>query len=138
MKEEYLRPLRAAMLIGTFGLFSSCLSAATLYGGSTTVDFAPSFVSALTEAGITVAPIAPATANLTSMPATATFPITGGDTTSMIDHSGGLSLTKGATTADLENFVVNVPTSTLTGEVVAGGSTLMNVALFDVDLSTVP
>jgi hypothetical protein len=54
----------------------------------------------------------------------------------MIDHSGGLSLTKGTTSADLENFVINIPSSTLTGEVIAGGSTLMNVTLFDVNLST--
>lgn len=68
------------------------------------------------------------------MGSTATFPITGGDTTTgIIDHSGGLSFTNESNSATIENFVINLNTLSLSGEVIAnGGTPTMNVNLFDI------
>jgi len=59
--------------------------------------------------GFSIAPITPAT--LTGLDAV--FPITGGDTTTQIFHSGGLAFTKGGTTLDLTNFTINLLNDTL-------------------------
>ena len=66
----------------------------------------------------------------------AVFPITGGDDTTSINHSGGLAFTKGGVTADIENFVINLAgpnAGKLTGELIAGGTTTNNVPFFDID-----
>lgn len=96
----------------------------------TSVALDSGFVSAITGAGITPAAVSPGTL----MGTTASFPITGGDTTTgMIDHSGGLSFTQGSHSAVLENFVIDVNTKLLSGEVIAnGGMPAMGVDLFDI------
>jgi hypothetical protein len=62
------------------------------------------------------------------------FPITGGDTTTgIIDHAGGLSFTAGTKSAVIENFVIDLPMLSLSGEVIAnGGTPMMNVPLFNI------
>jgi hypothetical protein len=107
--------------------FSSAASAATITGGTTTVALNATTVNALVGLGFGIAPIAPATLNGLN----AAFLITGGDTTAMIDHSGGLAFTKMGTTADIENFVINLATGKLTGDLIAGGSTTHNFTFFD-------
>lgn len=128
-REDCQKFFRSALLVtGSALVLASSGNAATIYGGDTSVALNTSTLSALTGLGFTIAPVAPATVSS----GVATFPITGGDTTSVIDHSGGLSLTKGATTADIENFVINLSTDTLTGDLVAGGSTTPNFTFFDI------
>lgn len=116
-----------------FSLFVCCAVGAlpaTITGGTTSVALDSTFVSTVTGAGITPAAVAPGMLTGT----TATFPITGGNTTTgIIDHSGGLSFTKGTSSAVLENFVINLNSMLLSGEVIAnGGSPMMNVNLFDI------
>ena len=110
------------------------LTAAPVNAGFTTVTFNSGTLTTLTSAGFSIAPISPAT--LATMPSvTASFPITGGDTTSVIMHSGGLSLTRNGTTANLLNYNINLMNSTLFGQVTSGSTTLNNVALFDLSMA---
>lgn len=122
----------AFLLLGS--LLPLAVAAAPISGGSTTVVFNPATLNTLTSAGFSIAPVSPATL-ATSPGVSASFPITGGDTTSVINHSGGLSLTRSGTTANLLNFAINVPGSTLFGQVTSGSTTLNNVALFDITMS---
>ena len=125
--------------MGIFAISASALllpsvgRGTTVTGGTTTVTLNANTVTALTGLGFTIAPVAPAT--LGGTPLAASFPITGGDTTTMIDHSGGLAFTKSGFTADIENFVINLSgpqADTITGELVAGGTTFNDVALFTI------
>lgn len=108
--------------------------AAPIAGGSTTVTFNTGTLSTLTSAGFMITPISPATLATTPSVA-ASFPITGGDTTSVINHSGGLMLSRSGTSASLQNFNINLTNNTLFGQVLAGGATMNNVALFDITMS---
>jgi hypothetical protein len=92
-------------------------------GGTTTLTVDPAYATEAANAGITIAPVTPAT-----NPATGTyvFPITGGrlvfhktkkagskskskkQLSGFVKHSGGISLTKGATTATLSDLRVNL------------------------------
>ncbi len=78
-------------------------------GEQTTVTLSGAAKQALTAAGITYAPLAPATAS----PADLTFPISGGrvDATTLrgvVRHRGGFSLTKGEKTVRLRRPVARV------------------------------
>lgn len=123
----------------------------TLTGQTTTVNLDPGFVQALGTLKVTPGVLGTAKANLTSSPATLTFPITGGNATiynkgavtpyvqGQIDHNGsGFSLSAGGTTVQLENFVVDPGNnSKLTGKVSANGKLVKDgVKLFDLDGST--
>ena len=102
-----------------------------LTGQNTSVALDKGFVDALTSLKVTPAPVG--TAKITKE-GSAVFPITGGNVTyykpgsispyvqGKINHEGsGLSLTAGGTKVDLEDFVVDPGTSTLTGKVSVNG-----------------
>jgi len=77
-------------------------------GGTTTVALSDAATTALSGAGITVTPIAPATAG---GPGSFSFPIAGGRLKTdsfhgVVFHRGGLTLTKGSTTAEVKNLTV--------------------------------
>ncbi len=77
-------------------------------GGATSLALDPGTAQALTSLGITAAPSAPATANPDGSLA---FPITGGKVNAKtlagsITHSGGLTLTKGATAVTVTDFTI--------------------------------
>jgi len=76
--------------------------------GATTLQLDPGAVAALTGLGVTPAPIAPATATSTGELA---FPITNKPFAALLSgtirHSGGISLTAGATTVNLETFYID-------------------------------
>lgn len=77
-------------------------------GGATSLALDPSAAQALAALGISAAPAAPATA---STGGSLAFPITGGkvDAKSLagsITHSGGLTLTKGATVVTVSDFTI--------------------------------
>lgn len=94
----------------TLGVGASASAAPLAITGSTTVYLDPNTVSFLVGAGFGVDPVAPGTLDLTTL--TATFPITGGDETdgnTKIFHSGGLRFSRGGTSVDLVNFVINLP-----------------------------
>jgi hypothetical protein len=132
----FVKGLRSVTLAtSSILLLCSAAWAAPVTGGNTTVNLNAGTVSALVGLGFSVAPIAPATADLGATPPTAVFPIIGGDSTTNINHSGGLAFTKGGVTADIQNFVINLAGANagkLTGDLVAGGMTTNNVPFFDI------
>ncbi len=125
----------SARLLGVASLTSflgvAAMQAATL--GTTTVDLNTGTVVALVSAGLTPGAVAPGTL-AGGPPFVATFPITSLDTTgTMISHSGGLSFTQGTTTVDIENFLINLNTDKLTGDVYAGSSLVASgLTFFDI------
>lgn len=132
----FAKSLRTVILTtGGALLLCSHAGAAPITGGTTTVNLDAGTVGALVSLGFSIAPIAPATANLGATPPNAVFPITGGDSATNINHSGGLAFTKSGVTADIQNFVINLAgpnAGKLTGDLVAGGSTTNNVPFFDI------
>ena len=116
-----------------FVSFAAFTSAAQITGGTTSVTLDTATVTALTNLGFSITPVAPST--LAGTPLVATFPITGGDSTMVIDHSGGLAFTLGSATADIQNFMINLSgpgANTITGQLVAGANTVNGVTLFDI------
>jgi hypothetical protein len=106
-------------------------NAAAIYGGNTTVTLNSATVGALTGLGFSIAPIAPASVTGLS----AVFPITGGDTTTDITHSGGLAFTKGGVTTDISDFTINLTNNTLTGDV--NGASGSSTPFFDIGAGAV-
>jgi hypothetical protein len=88
--------------------------------GDTSVALDSSTVTTLGGLGFGIAPIPPAT--LTGLDVD--FPISGGNLSAgLIDHSGGLAFTKGGTTTDISDFVIDLNKDVLSG-FVNGGTTL--------------
>ena len=105
-------------------------------GGTTTVVLdTTTFTTLTTTLGFSITAIAPAT--VSTSPLEAVFPITGGDTTTVIDHSGGLSFTKSGTTANIDDFIINLNTGILSGTLTAGGSSMSGLSFFDLSASNV-
>ena len=116
----------------------------TLTGRNTQVQLDQGFVKALTDLKVAPAPVG--SAKITNAGA-AVFPITGGNVTyyepgsvspfvqGRVDHDGsGLSLTAGGTKVELQDFVVDPGTSTLTGSVsVDGEEAAASAPLFFLD-----
>ena len=91
-----------ALAIAGLPFMAASAHAAPVFGGTTTVTLDTGTVGALTGLGFGIAPVSNAT--LGGVPLAATFPITGGDTTTAITHSGGLAFNKSSSTADVQNF----------------------------------
>ncbi len=107
-------------------------SSAVFTGGETRLAVADAALGALTSLGI--APGAATGATLDG--ATYAFPITGGSVklsnlAGSITHSGGITLTKGATTVTLSDFTIDTVRGGLWGKVNGGDP----VALLTLDLS---
>jgi len=101
--------------------------------GATTLTLDKGAVDALTSLGIAAAPLKPAKAGAAGL----AFPVSRGrvDAKTLagtISHTGGLSLTKGATRVELRNFIIDTRKSVLTAR--AGDARL---AILDLDLSAV-
>jgi hypothetical protein len=110
----------AFVVIGGLLTLSATAGATVVTGGNTTVALDAATVGALTGLGFGISPISPST--LTGLDAV--FPITGGNTTTAIYHSGGLAFTKGGKTTDISDFTINLLTDKITGNVnTATGST---------------
>ena len=87
--------------------------------GDTSVALYPPTVDALVGLGFSFAPVPPATLEALE----AVFPISGGNLSGgIIDHSGGLGLTKGGVTTDITDFEINLNTDILSGFVNGGAS----------------
>ena len=100
----------------------------SLKGVSTSVDLDPGTAKVLADNKVTVAPIAPATANTTGGTTTISFPITEGYVAvypptqpsyirGTFSHVGGLKFTAGGKSLELTDFIVNPGNSTLTATV---------------------
>jgi hypothetical protein len=99
--------MAAASLV--VGLVSASGAQAHATGfGATTLVLDPGAASALTSLGVTAGVVAPATAG----PEGLAFPITNSPLSALlgrqIRHSGGISLTAGATTVTLTDFFINL------------------------------
>jgi hypothetical protein len=113
--------------------------AETVFAGVTSVKLSGDFVGALQSLGVKPGTIAPTRLRN----GTVNFPVVGGaiDLQSLkgeIIHSGGLTLTAGATQVRLQAFTIDTtgaPVLVLTGLVAVDGVLLGRVRLFDVDLS---
>lgn len=111
----------------------------TFLGGNTNVAFSSDFGGALTALGIRPAGAFP---GVLVRGQRAFFPIVGGtlDTATLrgeIVHSGGLTLTKGATRVKLESFIIDTTGSggiVLNGLVSANGTVVGRIPLFDLAL----
>jgi hypothetical protein len=102
-----------------------------LTGEGTTLVLDGATADVLTDNGVTVAPIDPASAGEEGI----TFPITGGQVEAeslagAIEHSGGLVFAAGGTELELTDFVIDTAAGTLSAT--AGGA---QVPILDVDLS---
>ena len=99
--------------------------------GETTLKLDPAAIAALTGLGVAPAPIAPARALAAD---TLAFPITNSFRSALrsgqIRHSGGISLTAGATTVELTDFVIDPLRGQLTAQVGAA-----RVPILSLDLS---
>ncbi len=101
--------------------------------GSTDLTLDPGTAQALTDLGVSAAPIGPAQA----LPGgELSFPITGGlvDTSTFagsIPHSGGISLTAGSTTVELTRFRINIDSDPDLTALVGG----QRVSILSLDLS---
>jgi hypothetical protein len=105
-----------------------------LTGTSTSVDLDPATAKVLTDNGVTVTPVEPATVSTSGGKTTVSFPITAGyvalypkEQTPYVrgafSHSGGLTFTAGGKSLTVTDFIVNPGSSELfatipTGEVV--------------------
>jgi len=95
---------------------------ATVIGKSTDVVISPAVSAALRHAGITLTPIAPATAK-----ATLHFPVSSGQIAvatlaGTVDHTGGLTFRHSGKSVTLTNIVINTKTKHLTATV--GGKSM--------------
>ena len=127
------RPVRTAVLALCALLLVAAPAAAKpkhalkLSRGATTLTLDKGALDALTSLGIAAAPLAPATADGADL----AFPITTGrvqKTTlaGKIRHTGGLSLSRGATRVELRNFVIDTEKAVLTAR--AGNARLAILA----------
>jgi hypothetical protein len=115
----------------------------SLSGATTKVDIDASTAQVLQQHGVTVAPVAPATAAMANGTVEVSFPITAGYAAiypqndlpfvrGTFSHSGGLTFSAGGKSLTATDFVVNPGTSILTATV--GGK---SVPLLDLDGSKV-
>lgn len=108
-------------------------------GGTTTVTLDPGTATVLKQNGVSVAPVAPASATSSGGSVAVTFPVTGGEAFIFpkgdlpfvrgdVIHSGGLTFSAGSKSLTVTNFIVNPGTSLLTATVGGG-----QVPLFELD-----
>jgi hypothetical protein len=111
-------------------------------GGATVVKLAPSFLGALAQLQVTPGAIGPGKIYSRDNEVFASFPITTGGidlgaVKAEVDHSGGLSLTAGATTVQLTSFIIDLTgdvAPVLTGLVTVNGDLVGRLPLFDLNL----
>jgi PEP-CTERM motif len=117
-------------------LFTSPARAAAIIGGGTAVTLTAA--PTLAGLGLSFAPFGSASAVVNGGIPTVTFLVTGGvvnDATgkAVIRHDGsGLNFTAAGKALSIGDFVINTTTNVLTGKVVTGGSTLLDVPLFNI------
>jgi hypothetical protein len=137
MSLSFRRPrLTLGLLVAALALLVAASPAAARGGGSdgrygaTTLALDPGAAAALTDLGVSVAPVAPASAGDAGISFPITNPFRGALRTLKIKHSGGLALTAGDTTVELTDFNIDPLRRQLTADV--GGS---RVPILDLDFS---
>ena len=87
---------------------STQASAALVVGGSTTFITDPGIASVYNSLNVSATLIPPASGDVQDQPQTLILPITGGDTTTEIDHAGGVILQALGQTLDVSNIVIHI------------------------------
>jgi hypothetical protein len=129
---------RKGVKLGRVKVATKARATELLPAGQTGLTLDPGALQALTSLGIAPGVIGPAT--LTAATVTANFPITGGKvmlnlSSGVVRHSGGISLTKGATVVSLTDFDINLAPTPQLFATLNGGPT--KVAIIDLDLTGV-
>lgn len=135
LKTKSPRLMLSATLVAIVAMFAFASSASAAVSGKTTLKLDPGTAGALTSLGVAVSPVSPATAG----PNGVAFPITGAaiklhPLAATIRHSGGLNLTKGATTVSLTDYTIYLGRSPRLVATVNGGP---RVSILKLDLSRV-
>jgi hypothetical protein len=134
-KKTLLGTLIVALLVLSLPL-KSFSTEFSITGNETTVSLT-SF-NTLIGLGLIPAPLGTATLNTSVTPPEITFPITGGifdsvTSKALIEHEGsGFSLTKSATTLNLENFLIDTGISKLFGDASFGITVVPDLPIFDI------
>jgi hypothetical protein len=134
-KKTLLGTLIVALLVLSLPL-KSFSTEFSITGNKTTVSLT-SF-DTLIGLGLIPAPLGTATVNTLVTPPEITFPITGGifdsvTSKALIEHEGsGFSLTKSATTLNLENFLIDTGISKLFGDASFGITVVPDLPIFDI------
>lgn len=139
MFHRFGRAAARAVAVVSLGLAASTAHA-SFVGGTTTVTLDPGFVSTVTGAGLSLAPLG--TATVTGL--VARFPITGESPTQLFHEGSGLRLANtSGTFLDLQNFVIDLASFVLTGRVSTNpssgnpsGLVGTGVPLFDINSRT--
>ena len=126
----------AGIALSMVAPITSAAPTAQINSGYTLVELLPEFVGALGSLGIAPSKVLPGTLHQRI----AFFPITGGrldasNARGEVPHSGGLSLTKGATQVVISDFIIETTSSPrLTGIVTANGTIVGRIPLFNLAL----
>ncbi|MEO8898209.1 MAG: hypothetical protein ABI473_05885 [Candidatus Dormibacter sp.] len=114
-------------------------AALNITGGATKVDIDPATAMVLQQHGVSVAPVAPATAAMVNGTVEVTFPVTTGYAAiypnsdlpyirGSIAHSGGITFSGGGKSLTAKDFVINPGVSSLTATVGGKGVPLLDLA----------
>jgi hypothetical protein len=96
-------------LCAVLGVLAGAQAGATpVIGGTTTFTADPGIESLYNSLNVTASLIPPASGNLESDPQTLILPITGGDTTTQLEHAGGVILKALGQTIDITNVVIHI------------------------------
>ncbi|MBV9748157.1 MAG: hypothetical protein JO157_05030 [Acetobacteraceae bacterium] len=121
-------------LLGGIGLafgFAATAQAAPITGGTTQVTL--TIASTLASLGASVSPLGTATVS-DSSPPVATFPITGGSTSStgdLIQHNGsGLEISASPTVVDTRNYLIDTANKVIDADVSENGTSAGTIGLF--------
>jgi Htaa len=131
-----VRAFRKGVKLGRVQVAAKVRATELVATGQTGLTIDPAALQALTSLGVAPGVVAPATLTGT----TANFPITGGKvmlnlSSGLISHSGGISLTKGATAVALTDFDIRLGATPQLFAAVNGGTP--KVAIADLDLTGV-
>jgi hypothetical protein len=97
------------MLCTLVGVLAGAQAHATpVIGGTTTFTVDPGIESIYNSLNVSASLIPPSSGNLQSEPQTLILPITGGDTTAELDHSGGVILQAEGLNVDITNVVIHI------------------------------
>lgn len=126
----HVKAFRPRFKLGTVRIVAEAAEA-VFTGGATSLALDPGAAAALTSLGVAAAPAAPASANPDGSLA---FPITGGRVkvatlAGTITHSGGLTLSKGATSVTVTDFTIDTTKSVLSASLGSARADLLSLDL---------
>jgi hypothetical protein len=132
------RTKRSALIltIAVTGLFATAAVASGITPtgkarGATTVTLDQGTIGAVVGLGLSPAPIVPGVLGMEGADLQASFPIVGNLRGGVIKHTGGLSLSAGATVLALTNYAIDTNTGRLTASAAVNDESVGRISLFD-------